>query len=810
MTVKISIKDAVSSIRKHLPQYLEEKLGITDPTKKFNCINPIHEDKTPSMSLVPQSRNTVIHCFGCKASYDIFDVAYLIEGLPITGTDFYTITVPKMAEKYGIEYEGVRVSESMAHSARLYKLCKYVFSYMKEYGITGHAEARGLKPHICELLGIYTIPDYNSFITTIKSHPSVSDELLREVGIDEEVFGPDKVTFTLFSQNGHPCGFIARNMNYVKGESTFPKYKTTRNTAICVKKDILYGLHLIKKDNPKNIYLMEGTFDVAQAIQKGIPAVALLGSSFSLQHTIKLFDLGLSQLTFCLDNDPAGIKGTIDTLQQVIETGQQSYTIKVKILPSEFPDPDSYFSKHTKQEFLELPEVSAFKFYLDHTWEKANVDTEEDKLSLVETLCKQIALEPSHLRRKEMISELASISDYPENDIRIQVDYEINVKKDAFQRKMEVIRKSAIKNLSNVSGPKIADALKNALKEADDVITTITKEEDNKPDIQVLELLSCIGKKEDGITESSFITTPFKEFNNVFDGIPASQKMIGLLARPSSGKSSLLSFIVPELLRLNPDLDVLFHTTDDPKEDVLMRMVASMSGLNYMDILKGRLTDKEKRVLEYSKDQIRTWVLEKRLRIRDSEHGFTTQKAEHWIRKIREERNTQKRLYVLDNMYKTWTTSNKDIRSMVENTANHIQIGICQALNCTALCTLEPRRVEGKIQSRLNVENIKETAKVYQNLHVLWILHNGMPPGRPTEIPGRTQKWVDENGIEKPVVELEIVKNKTHGPGLLVTKFDWDNYRFYEVSCTKGLPQDPSEKPAPAATFETEDELYWD
>lgn len=53
------VKDKVKAF---LPQYLEEK-GYGQG--QINCINPAHDDRHPSMGLVPQSNNTILSCFSC-------------------------------------------------------------------------------------------------------------------------------------------------------------------------------------------------------------------------------------------------------------------------------------------------------------------------------------------------------------------------------------------------------------------------------------------------------------------------------------------------------------------------------------------------------------------------------------------------------------------------------------------------------------------------------------------------------------------------------------------------------------------------
>ena len=64
----------LNELRALLPEYMAQKRIVvgTRGKKLIHCINPEHRDRTPSMSYHPQSRR--LHCFGCGANYDLFDV----------------------------------------------------------------------------------------------------------------------------------------------------------------------------------------------------------------------------------------------------------------------------------------------------------------------------------------------------------------------------------------------------------------------------------------------------------------------------------------------------------------------------------------------------------------------------------------------------------------------------------------------------------------------------------------------------------------------------------------------------------------
>ena len=60
-----------------LPEYLQGK-GI-DISKPFRCLNPEHTDSNPSMSYHRAGQR--VKCFGCEASYDVFDCVAIDYGL---------------------------------------------------------------------------------------------------------------------------------------------------------------------------------------------------------------------------------------------------------------------------------------------------------------------------------------------------------------------------------------------------------------------------------------------------------------------------------------------------------------------------------------------------------------------------------------------------------------------------------------------------------------------------------------------------------------------------------------------------------
>lgn len=97
-------EELTDELRRNLTQYLQAK-GI-NTRKAFRCLSPDHKDDKPSMGLVKKDRlkNPIAypvqaHCFGCNATYDIFD---------LIGFDYGLTSFPEQVKKacdlYGRAY----------------------------------------------------------------------------------------------------------------------------------------------------------------------------------------------------------------------------------------------------------------------------------------------------------------------------------------------------------------------------------------------------------------------------------------------------------------------------------------------------------------------------------------------------------------------------------------------------------------------------------------------------------------------------------------------------------------------------------
>lgn len=151
---------AIQEIKNHLKNYLED-LGI-NTSKPFNCLNPQHDDKNPSMSYDP--KRNIVKCFSCNSNYDIISLYALINNLD-NNTDFKRI-IDELALKYNIDIKSNKTNtlkkESMQKYATTKKedFTKYINKCKKDIDKSDYLLKRGLSEEIIKKYNIgYDVKD---------------------------------------------------------------------------------------------------------------------------------------------------------------------------------------------------------------------------------------------------------------------------------------------------------------------------------------------------------------------------------------------------------------------------------------------------------------------------------------------------------------------------------------------------------------------------------------------------------------------------------------------------------------------------
>ena len=146
-----------------------------------------------------------------------------------------------------------------------------------------------------------------------------------------------------------------------------PKYLNSPETPLYTKGRTLYGLHLTKQAVREVGYviLVEGYFDLAQAVQAGVrPVVATCGTALTDRHG-RLLRRFCSRTLLSFDPDSAGEGAAARSGELLLAQGFQVNVVQLP--PGD--DPDGYIRRHGADAYRERLRTS--RPYLDDVLERA-------------------------------------------------------------------------------------------------------------------------------------------------------------------------------------------------------------------------------------------------------------------------------------------------------------------------------------------------------------------------------------------------------------------------------------------------------
>lgn len=246
---------------------------------KCKCLNPNHNDNTPSMFL--NKDKGLFNCFSCGASGDIISLVELVEGI-----DFKK-AIKKLMDNNNIEYDEVSVTEYVIRDTfNLEKLREMLSMYKR-----GNHFSEDLKEKY-EGIPKYFI-DLGFKKETLKKF---------EVGYcgdsNDDMY--KRATIIWRDLQGNIAAINGRDTTGNKEK----KYKFKRGSA---KKSVLYNLVNLEKNN-EPIIIVESEKDVWTLYEAGYERVVAL-AGLSLKERKWLLRRYTTSAIIALDNDVRGMEG---------------------------------------------------------------------------------------------------------------------------------------------------------------------------------------------------------------------------------------------------------------------------------------------------------------------------------------------------------------------------------------------------------------------------------------------------------------------------------------------------------------------
>ena len=330
-----------------------EHLALKPKGREYVGLCPFHDDRNPSMCVVPAKQ--IFHCFVCGAGGDVFtfiqkyhsmgfreSLEYLAERGNIELTPFKPgLSGAMNAGSNG----GIGKREIMAANETAQSFFRTILSH-PEHGQRAREiiAQRGISPEMVEKFGIGASPDrWDGLLMTAQGKGMGLEEFLAAGLIKERETGGhydalrNRLIFPICDQIGRVIAFGGRKIN----EEDEPKYLNSPETAAFHKSTTLFGINhasrAIKRE--RTAVIVEGYTDVIACHQAGIEhVVGTLGTALTKGHATVLRRL-CDTVVLLFDGDDAGIKAADRAIEVLFA---ETIDIKVAALAgfTEYKDPD--------------------------------------------------------------------------------------------------------------------------------------------------------------------------------------------------------------------------------------------------------------------------------------------------------------------------------------------------------------------------------------------------------------------------------------------------------------------------------------
>jgi DNA primase len=307
---------------------------------------PFHTEKSPSFHA--DDRKGRYHCFGCKASGDIFTFLVEKEGVP------FPEAVERLAGEAGLPMPLLSEADVKREEQRksLYDVMDLAQAHFAaELQSARGAKARGyladreISPDIQIEFGIGYAPDDRAALRSHLAAKGVSVEEMAEAGLvitgDDIAVAydrfRDRVMFPIRDARGRVIAFGGRALR----ADVPAKYLNSPETPIFSKGDVLYNFDKARMvaHQRSRLIAVEGYVDVIAMHRAGFTeTVAPLGTALT-ERQLALLWRSVPEPILCFDGDAAGLKAAYRALDLALPLLQPGHSLRFVFLP-EGKDPD--------------------------------------------------------------------------------------------------------------------------------------------------------------------------------------------------------------------------------------------------------------------------------------------------------------------------------------------------------------------------------------------------------------------------------------------------------------------------------------
>ena len=339
-------------INKYFVEYYRFLTGDTlEEKKRIKCINPMHQDKRPSMVFYT-TRTPHLYCFGCQRLFNIYDIGSILAGKSPeeVETDIYTHIDPsadpqKIKDLSSWMLMILNEITDMASQELNTKLSLEGRSYLAK---------KGINQELCMKYSIGHINKADAFINRLKQ--KISDDTYAQ--IDKHFYiknnlRNNSIIFPL-KEGGKTIGLCTRLL-----DDKTQKYISSKNSILFQKKKFLYNNQVLKNIKEDTIYLTEGITDSIKLSQEGFKAVSPLGLNISTEQMDQIKESQVRKIYMIFDPDDAGVKAFIKFIDTTASVGHDLKYYTVYGLDT---DVDEYIQREGSQGIRKLIKENTYSW----------------------------------------------------------------------------------------------------------------------------------------------------------------------------------------------------------------------------------------------------------------------------------------------------------------------------------------------------------------------------------------------------------------------------------------------------------------
>ncbi|MBA3264936.1 MAG: DNA primase [Nocardioidaceae bacterium] len=398
---------------------------------------PFHDEKSPSFHVTP-SRG-FFHCFGCQEGGDVITFVQKIEGVS------FTEAVERLADRYHVALRYDDAATGSGHRrergqrSRLVEAHRLAAEFYEHQlqtpdAVTGRhfLDERGFDRAAAAIFGIGFAPrDGDALLQHLRGKGFQDDELTAAGLVARNNRGPydrfrGRLLWPIRELSGDVVGFGARRL--FDDDHVEAKYLNTPETAIYKKSQLLYGVHLARKDiaRASQAVVVEGYTDVMACHLSGVTtAVATCGTAFGEDHGRILRRLLLDhdefrgEVIFTFDGDEAGQKAALRAFDGDQQFVGQTY---VAVEP-DGRDPCELRQAEGEAAVRELiaRRVPLYRFVLGNVVSRFDLDRADARVDAVREAARLVASIRDRSKVDAFARELAGMVGVEVEEVRAEV-----------------------------------------------------------------------------------------------------------------------------------------------------------------------------------------------------------------------------------------------------------------------------------------------------------------------------------------------------------------------------------------------------